>query len=250
MNGSNGDVRHLLDRYLDGDLAGAELEAFEARLGRDSSLRAEITRQERIDDGLRRLLAPPQNPPRIAALEARPEAAERDHPSPPVPLTRRRTGIVVGALAAAAVLALAAAGVWWQAGGARPTKLDRLYAFQVEHDWTPLEVCTTADAFQGWVEKYYGVPLRPRPGATERIEFIGWRYDTTLSGLTGVLLARADDQPLFVLVDRLEHDGVLEPPRRHDALRLHRREVGGLVLYEVSPFERPRVIGALAVAPE
>src|SRR3954451_21802845 len=56
-NGSGGGT--LLDAYLDGQLTGAELAVFEARLASEPALAARRDAQRRIDRGLRGLFVVP-----------------------------------------------------------------------------------------------------------------------------------------------------------------------------------------------
>lgn len=247
-----------LEAYLDGQLNPAERASVEAEIQRDPSLRALVERQERIDAGLRRLFAPPAAPELVfSEADASENGVAGRVVSGEVPGTRtgeraarsawRRPWVALVSLAA--VLALAV-GAWWALAPDPSTELDELQSLlEGRVAWQPMQVCTTGDAFEDWTARRFGQPLRPGPGA-DRIELVGWRYDRTLSSNTGILLARVGGTPLFVLMDHERNDRNLAPPREHSELRVHRRVVGDVVMYEVSPFESPAVLEAIVIPEE
>ncbi len=58
-------------------------------------------------------------------------------------------------------------------------------------------------------------------------------------------MARVNNSPVMVFVDRLEADVHPELPEVCAGLRLYRKELGSLVAYELSPFDKPQVIDQL-----
>jgi hypothetical protein len=228
----------LIEAYLDGSLPPSEREGFERRLQTDAALRAELALQEWINGSLARLFR--EEPAARAAMSAR-------QPS--------RTSARWIALAAAAVLALAAVGIWYFSSAPQPTpkspivqptaqgpSLRRQFRNEVASGFVPETVCTTPEQFQGWVTEKFGEPLRP--GAVPKsVQFVGWNYSSTLSAYTGVLLAKVDAQPVIVLMDKAEND---RPPREDDGSEhIFRRQIGNLVLYEVSTLAEPKILPLL-----
>jgi hypothetical protein len=67
-----------------------------------------------------------------------------------------------------------------------------------------------------------------------------------MSRYTTTMLARVDDQPVMVFVDRKENqEEDVIPPAPNSGLHLFRKDLGDLVLYEVTPFDQARVIDFL-----
>ena len=72
------------------------------------------------------------------------------------------------------------------------------------------------------------------------VEAVGLSYVNTLSSKTVALLARVDGQQVIVFADLLKRDSKPKLPADSE-LHLHRRELGSLVLYELSPLPEMRV---------
>jgi len=85
------------------------------------------------------------------------------------------------------------------------------------------------------------------------LEVLGWSYNSiqddkslgVFSGYTLYLLARAKGEPVVVLIDRTGYDRPLEVDSA-SGLHLFRREIGGAVLYEISPLDAPAVLDQFA----
>jgi hypothetical protein len=217
----------LLEAYLDGALDRAEQQRFEADLGVVPALRKEVELQRRIDSALGRLFTEPARP-KVAAAPRR----MRIHPA---------------LLAVAAVLLLASAVTWLFVAGIfheRPDRLGPLYRHTVAAGFEPDIVCTTPEEFAAWVRGNYGQALHPAddPG----IEFVGWTYANIVSSYTGILLARVDGEPVIVAMDRRERELQRQGQPQDAALTLHRRRIGELVLYEVTPLGKARVLPLLS----
>jgi len=232
-------MEQRLTRYLDGALPPGEREAFEREVAADPALAQEVALQREIDEAIRRRF-----PARDVSLPAaRSTRAARPHSG--------RRWAWYGAIAA--VLVLSAIGVRTYFGVAPEFKVlqpDTLYAILETRGWTPEEVCTTPQEFAALVKSRLGKALVPatQPGVT----LLGWGYSndydgSPLSPSTIVLLAEVEGSRVMVLMDRAGNDRTLSVrPERGLHLHLHRREVGGLVTYEVSPLPEPRVIPLLS----
>jgi hypothetical protein len=125
-----------------------------------------------------------------------------------------------------------------------------LYQSTVAAGFKPDEVCTTDDQFRSWVQSKYGEPLAPA-AHPDGVQYVGWSYAKAISPYTGVLLARVDNQPVLVLVDRAASQQHTPAPQDMPAgLHLHHATIGALSLYEVSPFAEPRITPILAIDPK
>jgi len=238
---------HRLDAYLDGLLEGEGLVEFKRDLAASPALRAEVARQRRIDAVLRRTFAAPRVD--VAALPP----AVRDHILPAAPTSPGRRILrmpLVRRLAAAAAIAGVVLSAWIALQLLRPASslyepppwksLAALYQDKIADGGRPDWVCDDDAEFRRAFLGQYGQALQLEP-LPEGVVAAGLCYANTISERTMMVLARVEDRPVIVFVDRLDHDaGQSLPP---DAgLHLHRAVVGRLVLYEVSPLERPALL--------
>jgi hypothetical protein len=123
---------------------------------------------------------------------------------------------------------------------------DQVYAKLVA-DWKPEEVCTEPPAFAAAVQKRLGSPLVL--DSTPDVQPLGWTYTGRFRGSivgpkTMILLTDVGQAKVLVLMDQLSSDRTVEQDPS-GKLSVFRREVDGLVLYEVSPLDKPRVIDHL-----
>jgi anti-sigma factor RsiW len=232
-----------IEAYLDGALTPGERHAFERALQSDPALRAELDLQTRIDASLRTHFA---GEPGAIAVSLK-----------PVRSTTSRWA-AIAAIAAAAAIALAGAGLWWasQNTSSRPSAptpiaaptptLRTQYTREVARGFVPEAVCTTPDQFEEWVNKNYGQPLRPKE-TPDGVQFVGWSYAKLISPYSGVLLAKVNDQPVIVIMDKAENQTT--PPAEGDGdQKVFSQKIGSLVLYEVTPLSEPRILPLLELA--
>lgn len=218
----------LIESYLDGQLSEAERASFEAKVAESAELRAQLELQRRVDAALGRLFG------------------ESSEAAPVLPMPRRWR-VHPALVALAAVVCMATVGVWWFATRSfvdQPDRLGPLYRQTIAAGFTPEVVCTTPDEFAGWVRSNFGQPLHP--SADPGIEYVGWSYAHIVSGYSGVLLARVDGQPVIVAMDRIDREYARQVGPRDASLTMHRRRIGNLVLYEVTPLGRARILPALS----
>lgn len=237
-----------VSRYLEGHMDGAEREEFEARLSESASLRAEVEVLRRTDEALRRSFG--------GLGELSLESAGKGTGG------RSRAWGLVGALAAAAVLVLAALPFLTRTPRAHPPigpaggmSAEDVYALEASRDWAIEHVCRTDREFAEYSLAKLGSALVADASAVRGVEIVGWAgYDIDLrgSGLDGgacLIVARVEGAPVLVFLDpggernRLLTEG-------DEGLRVFRREVGPVSAYEVTPLEEPRVIGVFEEAPE
>lgn len=220
----------LLDAYLDGQLDAERSSAFEAEIASSPELRAAVDLQRRIDASLARLFVEP--PAESLDPKAKPPSRRLIHPA---------------LLGLAAAVLIVTAGLWAFATLALQESRDRLgpaYQEIVAAGFEPQIVCTTTEEFAGWLRENYGQALYPAddPG----IQYVGWSYANVVSGYSGVLLANVDGERVIVIVDRRDRDDARQLRPQDRSLSIHRRAIGDLVLYEVTPLGRARILPVLS----
>jgi len=231
-----------VDAYVDGLLDGQARQQFEADAAADAGLADELAAQRWIDDELRDMYA----------YQARPLSLPDEEAAPaPIPIRQGRMALWKAA-AIAATLLIALAGVWWvvgQRGGmARPRPValvppDQVYT-RLATDWKPEFECTTQQEFADVVKKRLGSPLVL--ATVPDLKAIGWTYPARFRGKivgdkTMILLTNVGEAKVLVLMDQAASDRTLtvDPASK---LSVFRRQVGDIVLYEVTPLSEPRVL--------
>lgn len=248
-----------LDAYLDGLLGEAERAEFESLLSRDPGLADAVALQRRIDAEIRAALAPPETAPAPAAdpLAAtvpfqRPRVATVRGTSPALQPAPRSVLARLRPWALAAGLALAAIGAYvvaqrQAAGEVKYVEPADLYARLKSTGFTPEFVCTTDAEFAGAVQARLGSPLALAPEGRAGVQLVGWAYGNTYEGRivgpdTLVLMTRLDGtHDVLVLMDKAASDRRLAVPPG-SGLSLFRRQVGSIVLYELTPLDKARLL--------
>jgi hypothetical protein len=257
-----------LDAYLDGQLSGGELSAFEARLARDPALARARDAQRRIDGGLRGLFVVPPFIP--LPLNGQPPGGPNGHPTnghpanghPVSPATPAGTGAAAGhgwagvksaILTAKGLLAgltlvaaLLGAGGWL---AYLHFTADRQLTFaEVYQRMVHAAPGGTVDRSQ--VESVasdtvgYAIRMKEQPA---NLKLVSMSQAHVLSPRTFVLQARVDGQDMLLLADRACEDAPLAG--RGCGMHQFRREVGGVVFYELSPFDEPMLLNSYEVFP-
>jgi len=253
------DPAQWLDAYLDGLLGEAERAEFESLLSREPALADAVALQRRIDAEIRVALAPPESAsaPFAGPLAAtvpitRPRAttvrAARPAPQPAKPsvLARLRPWALAAGLALASIGAYVVA-QRQAAGEMKYVEPADLYARLKSNGFTPEFVCTTDAEFAGAVQARLGSPLALAPDGRTGVQLVGWAYGNTYEGRivgpdTLVLMTRLDGtHDVLVLMDKAASDRRLTLPPG-SGLSLFRRQVGSLVLYELTPLGKPRLL--------
>ncbi len=193
-----------------------------------------------LDERLRRLMQPPSEE-HLAKIAERAILQAALSPHPP----RRRFGRF--AVAAAVVGGLV--GVWLIGQNLVPDRprgyqpqpwraMQTVYHDMVNEGFQPLWVCKDDQEFADSFRSTYhqGLLLTEMPPGTTTL---GLSYCNSLTAGTTCLLATSGGQPVVVFVDRIERD---HPQPVPEGLRLHRKEIDRLVLYELSPLEEPAVL--------
>jgi hypothetical protein len=249
-----------LERYLDGCLTESERVAFEARLSTDSALATKVELQHALDASLRNTFQP-LVPDTGAVLEralaagAPPSSATHaDRFSP------RRRFRLPAALAAGLMAAVVGWGAWsvWNEGGSDPADVPNIAqgpgpdaaCVQIRGEWLALyeeQVAVAMACGAGFFrETVHGVPLVVEGPGVLIENRIG---QGALPAGVEAFTARVGTTQALVFIC----DGEPDPqPLVGDAgngLNLHRRTLGSLVLYELSPLDEPGVLPLVAQAP-
>ncbi|MCO6435994.1 MAG: hypothetical protein J5J06_02775 [Phycisphaerae bacterium] len=242
-----------LDRYHDGMMSEDERRAFEQRLASDPELRRELQHQDRIDAEIRRVFAPPRVESERAddVLNRALAATAGGTRAPRMSASPRSPWRFVAALAAALAMSIYAG--WQVYEFTRPERpavrsyvvgpkrsMLAVYREELEKGFKPEWVCRNEEEFRRSFSDRFGQALAfahlPRNVCPQ-----GLSYEHIFSTFTMHLLVRVDDRAVVVFADKLDRDEPQTLPPDSD-LHLHRRVIGDLVLYEISPFAEPRVI--------
>lgn len=246
-------LQNQLDAYVDGTLSLAEQRAFEEVMRRSPELRAAVMRQRRIDESLRRIVGEPDQEAlaqilhRLDAEGSVPGGAIRDDAA--IADAGTTSGMSIGLrrwlrpLAVAAIFAAGLFGAWstWNVWNANRTATpvhvvqtaDSFYRQKVDTGWSPYWSCENAEQFASSFQTRLGAPLllKTLPAG---ITSVGIDYSDVISWRTMAVLMKDHETPVLVLVDTLEADRG-KSPTVNAGLHLYRRELGKLVLYEVTP---------------
>ena len=236
-----------LEAYLDGLLDNADRAEFETTLAGESALRAAAELQGRIDASLTRAFsAPAPSEHQVAMLLASKSAAEAN----PDSVRWARVGWIAGALAAAAAVAWALLGnpLAERRGdgrqfAARP--LPDVYREALANGFEAAYNCSEAERFADTFNRRQGAPLKLLK-LPVGVRMLGLAYPGGLSRDTTAMLCRVDGQPVMLFVDRRAADQAFATDHSDKSVRVFRSERDGLVFYEVTPLDKPRVLDFLA----
>jgi hypothetical protein len=125
--------------------------------------------------------------------------------------------------------------------------LATIYRESVSLGFRPYYFCDDEERFALTFLKRQDVPLRLTAMPDDQ-RMIGLSYVGGLSRDTTAILCEYRDQPVIVFVDdRIKDTPSIAMADIGPGLYVHRAELAGLVLYEVSPFESPLFIEFLQV---
>ena len=236
-----------IDAYLDDALAPADRAAFEARLNTDASLRAELDLARGIEASLNRT-----HVPESLSAPSLPSAKSARAASAPQRSLRRFWPL---ASAAAIVLVALAGYLVYDHFDTSFRRYDpaRFYAMAADHNFAPDWTCQNDDEFKDTTRNNVGQAMLVHQDPTAKIQLVGWAYSKTYRGTplgpkTIMLFAKVDSDPVIVLVDELSRDAILKAAS-DPKLHVFRRELGSVVLYEITPRSSPVVMDAFYMPP-
>ncbi len=247
-NQSQSDPSNMrLEAYLDGRMPIAEQEAFELELESNDQLRGQYELQREIDASLERMFVAPAPPVDIVALSAADGATDELNqlPERKEKKPRKAWQTAVAILVACVVwfvVGKEAYRVYHDRGESRygQLALAEIYQNSVDRGFRPKWVCDDEQEFAQTFESRQRIALLLKPDAQHMM--VGLSYLSGLTPMTTTMLARVDDQPVLVFVERVDRDVRPDHPDWSSGLKLFRRELGELVLYEVTPLSEQRVI--------
>jgi len=258
----------LLDEFLDRRLTAEQHAAMEQRCDCEPDLAAAVKCQVEIDESLVRYARTPDATSILAAAQARRGeiagmtgdshlgravsargAAAGDTPVGLSGLSAWRR------LAVAAVLLLGLVGSWQIyhliTGGPKgrydpgPHRtLAQAYQHTIDAGFTANWECKDDRDFALVFYDQFGDLLSMNPPVPGGVQALGLKYVDVISPKTIGMLARVQGVPVMIFVDRLERDHDTDravPP----GLSLFRRELGSLVLYELTPQREPGLLNHL-----
>jgi hypothetical protein len=235
--------RERFEAYLDGTLDDALREEVERRIAAHPELQAEVELQRRMDQLLRqKFSAPAEIPPLPAPLDT-PAAT----PLPSFWRTRRGVSLLVAAACVGWLLFI------WQLvprgkkqAPFEPQPLAMLFDQAVRSGFEPYWECPP-ERFAATFQERLQAPLQMTSMPDDRY-MAGLAYPGGLSRDTTAILCRVDNQPVMVFVDRLANDRSVSEDAQRPNVQIHRKTLGPLVLYEVSGFDEPQMLGFLKLA--
>jgi hypothetical protein len=243
-----------INAHADGLLDEAQKQTFEQARSKNAAIRAELECQAQIDETIRRIFAPPTADDilkRIHGDQSEPAAVTS---ASPAATGRARISPWVWRTAIAAAVILLATGGWWawlmtqDAGVQVVLKVPELPKLQMEQvyqnllatGFKPKWVCSDEKEFATtfYFKLGQGLVFDHAPVA---IAMVGLSYANCVSRDTVVFLADVHGEKVIVLVDKSANDKdfTLAGDSR---LHLFKRQVGSLMLYEVSPLAKPALL--------
>jgi len=248
--------RGKLDAYLDGTLPDAVRAEVAREVEANRDLRVEVELHRRIDDSLKRQFEPAIPPGDLVARlrQAAPpcEARQTEATIPLHARSPRARRLPMLAAAAAAVVIwgglgwyfLAPERQWPEDAPPPPLPLAMVYKNSVATGFKPAWVCRDDHEFASTFLQHHGqgLLLAKMP---EGSGMYGLAYSGGITRTATSMLAHAGETPVMVFVDRLEADPHPAEPEPDTGLHLFRKELGPLVLYELSPLDEPRVMDYL-----
>ncbi len=203
-----------------------------------------------IDDAIRRQFEPPTGDAVLARVLAAASAADSGGTSLRIAPLRRRA--LPWAIAAAVGLVVMA-GSWRLVRpaisppdrGSVPSSilsgtLEQVYGQAVASGFRPAWKCKTDKQFAMTTYSRFGTGLLLAEHEPA-LQPMGWSYCDSISRHTAMLLLSVNGRNVIVYIDRAEHDPGQKLPS-DPRLKLFRKEIGPLVLYELSPLDRANVL--------
>lgn len=238
----------MLQRYLDGELAGEALAAFERELEGDPELREAHERSLAVEARLRELYSFEGAPDVLGEADRR---DVRGHGGGRTERGRRRRGRVGLYGAGLALLVALCMSAFWYVG--TPGRDEPVNAFAAHRGFVsypdPDVVCDTPEKFAAYTDEKFG--QRVLASFDTGVALIGWRgargfYTEGKKGEPRVLLAYDLEGEPVVVVFQIR--GAPEPELQDGAgLRMFSKRLGRVTAWEVTKGDGPAVLGALSV---
>jgi hypothetical protein len=232
------------EAYLDGALPNAGCEDLRTRMVAEESLRNEAALQMRIDHTLRKLfpVVESQSPAHNSLIPGDVQA--------PAGKSRRSIRRLLAIGAAAALAGILIAWLAQQDDASTPffqrTPLADIYLDTIRNGFQPYYECRDDERFAATFARRQGTPLWLLP-LPDGIAMLGLSYPGGLSRDTTAMLCTVNGEQVMVFVDRATADITQTTPPEHEGTNVFRKQHDGLVFYEVSRLDEPRLLQFLAV---
>jgi hypothetical protein len=240
----------LVNASVDGTLTDQQRAEFAAVLQSDEFHQA-IALQRRIDESVGRQFAAP-DPEKLlrSAMNGRSQSFAIRHPA-------SGAGSRLQAIAAGILLAVLGAAVAWQLWPDEQIRqpahqsIEQLYADTVKAGFKPIMAYKEDRALAIATYSRLGKAVLPS-GLSSDVKLIGFGYCNSISEWTVSLMATAGDKKIMLFIDRADHDNgqKLSPG---SPLHLAGRRVDDMVLYEISPLDKPLLLnhfGVISMPPD
>ena len=250
MNPENPDWERLLHGFLDDEISEEDREMVLKAVQSNPDQAEEISLHRRIDDVARRLYAPPQGLDIVPAEGKDVSPATTNANAADIsPASRSKFTDTwrIALVALAASIAWIAVGMNWFSSSRsdeiafHSQPLTRVYKQCLNEGFQPYWICDDDAVMAATFQRRQDVPLQLAELPSGR-QMVGLSYLAGISRRSTSMLARVDDQPVVVFIDRADRDWKPETGYFEDeGLHVIRMERYGLVFYEVTPFDSIRV---------
>ncbi len=237
-------VEHLLALYCDNELGPEERAEFEKVLAADPALQAEVELQSRIDASLRGAFGA-DNVEGIAADVDGIEAFKR-------PNSRTRLIWRVAAVLLFAVTIGVVYVEYQREFGTGPdsgtttiqaSTMQDYYDQAVASGFRPGWACS-GEQFASTFQGQFGERL-VLENVPANIKLSGLGYARIRSMQTVSIYASVDDKPVLLFAEPASTPGVLSPMK--NGMYRHERELGPMLIHEVSPFAEPKILKYITI---
>lgn len=239
-------IRDSIDEYLDDVMSEGDRRAFEDEAKNDPELLEQLDLQARIDQSLRISCRPPE----LRSIDINDDIVTAQ---PVVSWTARsqRTDVITKIALTVAVCCV----IGWSFVklSHRPDiepffqqeSLVSIYDDIVARGFKPYYECRDPQRFAATFKRRQSKPLQLAT-MPEGTRMLGLSYPGGLSRDTTAMLCEVESEKVIVFVDRLaaDHDNVTEQANGR-SLSIFRKELDGLVFYEVTPLATERVLDFL-----
>lgn len=235
-----------LNAYLDDALNPSQREQFEDLLRNDPALRRLLEQQQAIDASLRRTHSIARTEKADAAIIAQSFPTFTTIPHPVLRSARWKLP------AAAALVAMTFAGLWYSWSISQPAPIVDAYAPQpwrnfetvyndtLRNGFKPDWICRNEKEFERTFARRFRSPLL-LAALPSGITAGGISYCNTITEGSINVLGRVNGTPVMIFVDRSE-----APPKAMpepgSKLNVFHRKLDGLELYELTPLVEPKVL--------
>ena len=242
----------LIERFIDGDLDAQDTARAERLVAEHAGYREAVERSRAIDGRVRRVFSRSDAPDLRAFVLEHVDAAPSTGSA-----TRGRERLTWIGLAAAVALAVGAVGfqAWINRSTSPPVAVHNpelepraVYMRMSDIGFEPEWVCADDAAFASAVEGQLGqaMLITPAPGVRvvgwQSLRYLGEVNEYLIQREEMILLSEVNGEHVVTVVAQRASDRRVPEIDPGSGLHVFRREIQGLVLYEISPLDKPGVM--------